>query len=94
MTSDTDGKPDPERAPLERRILEQVAEIRGRLDPDVLRRLRWATEGKEPFDRESAREAVKQFLEARGDGGAFKRKLAEILKRQPPCDDTGRPLDG
>lgn len=65
-------------------LLQMIASLRKGIDPKVLDRARLATEGKEPYDKEAARAAVRNFLEAkaRTDGGAFQRKLTEALKRE------------
>ncbi|MEI7608442.1 MAG: hypothetical protein WCJ64_13785 [Rhodospirillaceae bacterium] len=64
-------------------LLQQMADLRKTIDPKVLDRARLAQEGKEPYDREAARAAVRGFLDAKtsADGGAFKRKLLAALKQ-------------
>jgi hypothetical protein len=47
----------------------------------VVERLDMATEGKVPYDRETAQSAVRQFLATRHDGGKFQKKLVEALKK-------------
>ena len=64
-------------------LLQQISELRKGIDPKVLDRARLATEGKEPYDKEAARAAVRGFLDAKtaSDGGLFKRKLLDALKK-------------
>lgn len=72
-----------------RDVLRQIAELRRRMSPEVLERLRRATlpiapaprPAAEPYDKETAREAVKQFLASRRDGGRFRQTLVEALRR-------------
>ena len=77
-------------------LLQQIADLRKGIDPKLLDRARLASEGKEPYDREAARVAVRAFLEAKSaaDGGAFKRKLLDALKKYdaapPPSDPPPR----
>ncbi|MEI6557573.1 MAG: hypothetical protein WCO00_04140 [Rhodospirillaceae bacterium] len=83
-------KPDPRKT-----LLQQIADLRKSIDPKVLDRARLATEGKEPYDKEAARAAVRGFLEAKSasDGGAFKRKLLSALKTfdaAPPPSEPPR----
>ncbi len=68
-------------------VLEQLRALRGRLDPQVLRQLRDAAEGRVPFDRDAAKDVVFRFLEQRQDGGLFASRLADQLKRPPGRDD-------
>lgn len=79
-------------------LLQQIADLRKGIDPKLLDRARLASEGKEPYDKEAARAAVRGFLDAKSaaDGGAFKRKLLEALKHydaNPPADkpQPGKP---
>lgn len=58
-------------------LLRKMRQLLGSLDPDVVRRLDLAKEGKVPFDRETAREAVRRFLKAHPDGA----RLAAQLRR-------------
>ena len=72
-------------------LLQQIADLRKGIDPKILDRARLASEGKEPYDKEAARAAVRGFLDAKSaaDGGAFKRKLVDALKKfdaAPPAD--------
>src|SRR4051795_5747314 len=62
-------------------LLRQMAALRKSLDPKVIERLDLATEGKVPYDRETAQSAVRQFLATRHDGGKFQKKLVEALKK-------------
>lgn len=72
-----------------RDLLRQIAELRNRMSPEVLERLRRATQplataappAQEPYDKEAAQAAVRQFLAGRRDGGRFKQRLAEALRR-------------
>jgi len=66
---------------IRKQVLEQMRVIKRRLDPDVVDRVRLAKEGKVPYDRENARAAVDHFLQSLDDGGRFRRKLAERLKK-------------
>ncbi|MEI8395617.1 MAG: hypothetical protein WCF85_12825 [Rhodospirillaceae bacterium] len=70
-------------------LLEQIAALRRTIDPALLNRVRLASEGKEPYDRDAARAAVRGFLTAKTakDGGAFQRRLLEALKKE-----AGAPL--
>ncbi|HYD69634.1 hypothetical protein [Azospirillum sp.] len=67
---------------LRKDLLRQMAEIRGRLDPKLVERAKLAAFGKVPYDRDVAKEAVSRFLDARDDGGAFRRKLEDALRRE------------
>jgi len=74
-------------------LLQQMAELRKGIDPKVLDRARLASEGKEPYDKEAARAAVRSFLDAKSaaDGGAFKRRLLDALKKldsEPPAEPS------
>ncbi len=62
-------------------LLRRIRAIRSGLDPDVVRRLDLAKEGKVPYDRDTAQEAVRQFLAVKQDGGKFKAKLLDALKK-------------
>ncbi len=62
-------------------LLRRIRAIRSGLDRDVVRRLDLAKEGKVPYDRDTAREAVRQFLAVKQDGGKFKAKLLDALKK-------------
>jgi hypothetical protein len=65
-----------------RTLLRQLAQLRGRLDPKALDRVLSKIDGWEPYDRESAGEAVRQFLATRTDGGKFQDRLREELKNK------------
>ncbi len=62
-------------------LLRQMAALRNKLDPQVLKRLDLAKEGKVPYDKEIAQDAVRQFLAGRRDGGRFQQKLLDTLKK-------------
>ena len=62
-------------------ILDQLRDLRSRLDPQILERLRHAAEGRVPYDRDAAKDVVFQLLEQRRDGGQFASRLAARLKR-------------
>jgi hypothetical protein len=63
-------------------LLRQLAQLRGRLDPKALDHVLSKIDGWEPYDRESAGEAVRQFLTNRSDGGKFQDRLREELKKK------------
>ena len=87
-----------------RQLLRQMEAIRQRLDPKVLDRARWAAFGKVPYDRDEARQAVSLFLDSRDDGGVFRAKLEDALRKEgetldlpapsPPSTDSGGPSSG
>ena len=62
-------------------LLSQIARLRGSLDPEVVRRLDLAKEGKVPVDRRAAEEVVRRFLADRRDGGRLRALLMEKLRR-------------
>jgi hypothetical protein len=62
-------------------LLSQIARLRGSLDPEVVRRLELAKEGKVPVDRQAAEEVVRRFLADRRDGGRLRALLTEKLRR-------------
>ena len=64
-----------------RKLLQQLSEIRERVDPEALNRLLSKIDGWEPYDRESAGEAVRQFLATRTDGGKFQERLRDEMKK-------------
>ena len=74
MGDDSDGP--------RRKLLRQLSLLRGRIDPRALNRLLTKMDGWEPYDRESAGEAVRQFLATRTDGGKFQDRLCEELKKK------------
>ena len=63
-------------------LLRKMAALRQTIDPKVLNRTKLAMFGKVPYDQEVAKQAVAQFLDARDDGGAFRRKLEQALKQE------------
>lgn len=65
-----------------RQLLRQLAQLRGRIDRRALDRVLAKIDGWEPYDRESAGEAVRQFLATRTDGGKFQDRLREALKKK------------
>lgn len=64
-----------------RTLLRQLVRLRQRLDPRALNRVLSQLDGWEPYVRESAGEAVRQFLAMRTDGGRFQERLREELKK-------------
>jgi hypothetical protein len=66
-----------------RALLRQLAQLRRRIDPSALNHLLTKVGGWEPYDRESAGEAVRQFLATRTDGGKFQDRLRQELKKKP-----------
>ena len=67
-----------------RTLLRQMAQLRQRIDPGALARVLTKLNGWEPYDRESAGEAVRQFLATRTDGGRFQDRLRDELKKKQP----------
>ncbi|HMA16134.1 MAG: hypothetical protein ACM35H_02085 [Bacteroidota bacterium] len=65
-----------------RALLRQLVQLRKRIDPRTLDRVLSRMDGWEPYDRESAGEAVRQFLATRTDGGKFQDRLREALKKK------------
>ncbi|HEY0834767.1 MAG TPA: hypothetical protein VGE72_12740 [Azospirillum sp.] len=63
-------------------LLRQMAAIRDQLDPKLIERAKLAAFGKVPYDRDVAKKAVSRFLDTRDDGGAFRRKLEEAMRRE------------
>ena len=76
-------------------LLRRMAALRQTIDPKVLTRTKLAMFGKVPYDQDVAKEAVARFLDARDDGGAFRRKLEQALKQEGATLDldTGTPKD-
>ncbi len=72
-----DSSDDPRRA-----LLRQLAQLRGRLDPAALNHFLEKIDGWEPYDREAAGEAVRQFLATRTDGGKFQERLVDAMKKK------------
>ena len=67
---------------LRKELLRQMKAIRDRMDPKLVERAKLAALGRVPYDSEAAKEAVGHFLDAKGDGGAFRRKLEQALKAE------------
>ncbi len=67
---------------LRKDLLRQMKAIRDRMDPKLVERAKLAALGKVPYDSDSAKEAVSHFLDAKRDGGAFRRKLEQALKSE------------
>ncbi len=64
-------------------LLRQLSALRGRIDQRVLDHFLTKVDGWEPYDRESAGEAVRQFLATRQDGGKFQDRLrGEMAKKK------------
>jgi hypothetical protein len=72
----SDQSDDPRRA-----LLRQLSQLRGRIDPSALKLVLSNMAGWEPYDREAAGEAVRQFLVTRTDGGKFQDRLRAELKK-------------
>ena len=62
-----------------RQLLRQLSVLRGRIDPNVIDQVLRKIDGWEPYDREAAGEAVRQFLTTRQDGGKFQAQLRRML---------------
>ncbi|ANC90697.1 hypothetical protein A6A40_01575 [Azospirillum humicireducens] len=67
---------------LRKDLLRQMKAIRDRMDPKLVERAKLAALGKIPYDSDAAKEAVGHFLDAKRDGGAFRRKLEQALKAE------------
>ncbi|MBY6264621.1 hypothetical protein EI613_22260 [Azospirillum sp. 412522] len=67
---------------LRKDLLRQMKAIRDRMDPKLVERVKLAALGKVPYDSDAAKEAVGHFLDAKRDGGAFRRKLEQALKAE------------
>lgn len=80
-------------ADLRKDLLRQMRALRASLDPKVVDRAKWAVEGKVPYDRDNAKAAVDDFLAAKADGGAFRRKLEAALKKEGTSLDEAKPAD-
>lgn len=65
-------------------LLRRMRELRASLDPKVVERLDLAKEGKVPYDRETAEDAVRRFLADRQDGGRFRARLLDALRKGEP----------
>ena len=72
-------------------LLRQIKAIREKMDPKLIERAKLAVFGKVPYDSASAKEAVGHFLDARDDGGAFRRKLEQALKKEGGTLDVTEP---
>ncbi|WP_042704831.1 hypothetical protein [Azospirillum sp. B506] len=75
---------------LRKELLRQMKAIREKMDPKLVERAKLAALGKVPYDSDAAKEAVGHFLDAKRDGGAFRRKLEQALKAEGATLD----LDG
>jgi hypothetical protein len=62
-------------------LLRRIRAVRAGLDPEVVRRLDLAKEGQVPYDRATAQDAVRRFLSVRQDGGKFRARLMDALKK-------------
>lgn len=80
-------------ADIRQDLLRRMAALRQTIDPKVLNRTKLAMFGKVPYDQEVAKEAVAQFLDARHDGGAFRRKLEQALQQEGATLDLDTPKD-
>lgn len=79
---------------VRKELLRQMQAIRDRMDPKLLERAKLSVFGKVPYDRDNARQAVGRFLDAKDDGGAFRRKLeAELRKDGAALDLEGEAKD-
>lgn len=67
---------------VRKELLRQMQAIRERMDPKLLERAKLSVFGKVPYDRDNAKEAVGRFLDAKDDGGAFRRKLEAELRKE------------
>ena len=67
---------------LRKDLLRQMKAIREKMDPKLVERARLAALGKVPYDSDAAKEAVGHFLDAKRDGGAFRRKLEQALNAE------------
>lgn len=76
---------------LREELLRQIKAIREKMDPKLVERAKLAVFGKVPYDSASAKEAVGHFLDARSDGGAFRRKLEQALKEEGGALDLAKP---
>ncbi len=69
-----------------RRLLHQLAALRQRIDSNAIDQFLRKVDGWEPYDRESAGEAVRQFLTTRQDGGRFQERLRQELSKKARSD--------
>lgn len=65
-----------------RQLLRQLSALRGRIDPQAIDHFLRKVDGWEPYDREAAGEAVRQFLATRQDGGKFQERLRHELTKK------------
>ena len=65
-----------------RQLLRQLSALRGRIDPRAINHFLSKVDGWEPYDRESAGEAVRQFLTSRQDGGKFQERLRQEMTKK------------
>ncbi|KAA0591725.1 cytochrome c biogenesis protein ResB [Azospirillum lipoferum] len=90
---------------LRKDLLRQMKAIREKMDPKLVERVKLAALGKVPYDSDAAKEAVGHFLDAKRDGGAFRRKLEQALKAEggtldldgekaAPAKPAGKPRRG
>ena len=77
--------PEPPQGPR-RRLLRQLKALRQRIDSNAIDQFLRKVDGWEPYDRESAGEAVRQFLTTRQDGGRFQERLRQELSKKAPSD--------
>lgn len=68
-------------ADIRKETMGQIRALRRRIDPALLQRVRDAVYQGERSEKDNARAAVANFLDARDDGGAFRAKLAAELAR-------------
>ena len=78
---------------LRKDLLRQMKAIREKMDPKLVERARLAALGKVPYDSDAAKEAVGHFLDAKRDGGAFRRKLEQALKAEGAALDLDQGED-
>ncbi|NIA69850.1 hypothetical protein HBA54_14695 [Pelagibius litoralis] len=71
---------------LRRHLLSQLRALRGRIDKRVLNHVLTKVDGWEPYDQESAGEAVRQFLATRQDGGKFQDRLRGAMAKKKDSD--------
>lgn len=67
---------------VRKELLRQIRLVRSQLDPKAVRALELAKEGRVPYDRDNAHEAVRRFLADRQDGGQFRRRLLQALRQR------------
>ena len=69
-----------------RKLLQQLSALRDRIDPRAINHFLRKVDGWEPYDRESAGEAVRQFLTTRQDGGKFQDRLRREMAKKDQSD--------